>query len=118
MFLLDVAIIIAVVVAILFDIITGIIKAVYFGNINSTYLRKGLLHKATELLTISGAALMEAGLQYIELGIDIPLLKGVGCYIIIMELISIIENISEVNPALGKLLKPYLEKLKGDDKDG
>lgn len=112
-------IIIAVVIAILFDIVTGLIKAVYFGNINSTNLRKGLLHKSTELLTVCGAAIMEYGLNYIELGFDIPLLKALGVYIVLMEVISVIENISEVNPALGKFLKPYLEKLKnGEEEDG
>ena len=99
-------------VCILFDIVSGLIKALYFGNVNSTYLRKGLLHKATEVLTICGAALLEYGMQYINLGFDLPLLKTVGIYICAMEIVSVLENIGEVNPKLGNFLKPYLEKLK------
>ncbi len=108
---------IAVSICIIFDIITGLIKAVYFGNINSTYLRKGLLHKATEILTIAGAALCEYGIHRINLGIDLPMINVTAIYICLMEIVSVIENIAEVNPQLGKFLKPYLEKLKKEEEE-
>lgn len=103
---------IAVSAFIIFDIVTGLIKALYHGGIDSTKLRKGLYHKLSEIVTIVGCGLMEFGIQYIELGFDIPILKGVASYICIMELISIIENICEVNEPLRKLFLPYLSKLK------
>ena len=34
-----------------------------------------------------------------------------------MEFISVLENLSVVNPDLAKLFKPYLEKLKSKDGD-
>ena len=108
---------IAVLICILFDIITGLIKAVYFGNINSTYLRKGLLHKATEILTMAGSTLCEYALQYINLGFDLPMVKVTAAYICLMEIVSVIENIAEVNPQLGKFLKPYLDKLKKEEEE-
>ena len=105
---------------ILFDIVSGIIKALYKEGLNSTILREGLFHKLSEIIALCGAWLLEYATTYMDLGFDVPLLNGVAIYIDIMELISIIENLCEVNPALNKLFKPYLEKLKkpgGDDKD-
>ena len=111
--------IVAVSVFILFDIVTGIIRALYNEGLNSTNLRKGLFHKLTELIAVLGAYLLEYGIQYIQLGFDVPLLKATTAYICLMELISILENLASVNPALGRFFKPYLEKLKtkGDEKD-
>lgn len=110
-------IIIIVLVFILFDILTGLIKAIYKEGLNSTYLRQGLFHKLSEILALIGSYLLEYAIKYIELGIDIPILKCVSGYIALMELISIIENLCEVNPKLNKLFAPYLEKMKGEKKD-
>lgn len=104
--------VIAVSVFILFDIVTGVIKALYNDGLNSTYLRKGLFHKLSELIAVVGAYLLEYGIQYIQLGVDVPLLKATAAYICLMELVSILENLAEVNPILGRFFKPYLEKLK------
>lgn len=101
---------------ILFDIITGVIKGLANEGLNSTILRKGLFHKVSELIAAVGALLLQFGADYIKLDIVLPLLPVVGTYICVMELISIIENLCEVNPTLNKLFKPYLEKLK--DKGG
>lgn len=101
---------------ILFDIGTGMLKGLYRGNINSTTLRKGLYHKLSEVIAIVGSGLIEYGIQYINLGVDVPILNIVSVYICITELVSILENLSDVNPNLAKLFKPYLAKLK--DKEG
>lgn len=97
---------------ILFDILTGLIKGFYQNGVNSTYLRRGLYHKASEIIAVVGSGLLEYGLRYIDLGIDVPLLMVVSVYICTMELVSILENLAEVNPSLAKLFKPYLEKIK------
>lgn len=97
---------------ILFDIVTGLIKALYNKKLNSTALRKGLFHKLAEVIAIFGSGLLEYSAQYVNLGINIPLLGVVSAYICIMELISCMENLAEVNPVLGKLFNSYLEKLK------
>ena len=97
---------------ILFDIVTGIIKALYNEGLNSTYLRKGLFHKLSEVIAVAGSGLLEYGLVYVNFGIDLPVLNIVSIYICSMELVSIIENLCEVNPSLAKLFRPYLEKLK------
>ena len=102
---------------VLADIITGFLKAGYLGDINSTALRKGFFHKASEILATVGSGLLEYGASYVNLNIPIPLLNIVATYICIMELVSVIENLCCVNPLLNKLFKPYLEKLKKVDSD-
>ena len=108
---------IVVLIFIAFDVITGICKAAYQGDINSTYLRQGLYHKLTEIFAVLMGTGLEYGARYIDLGINLHLTNIIATYICTMELISIIENICEINPGLAKLFKPYLEKLKGDKKD-
>lgn len=101
---------------IVFDIVTGIIKALYKGGINSSFLRVGLFHKLSEVLAVIGSGALEYGTKYINIGFDIPMLESVALYICLMEFISILENLGEINPILGKLFKPYLEKLKGNNR--
>ena len=95
-----------------FDIITGFVKALYKDGLNSTVLRNGLFHKVSEILTVFGGGLLDYSMQFVDIGISVPVLKFVSVYVITMELISIIENLSEINPKLTKLFSPYLEKLK------
>lgn len=102
---------------ILFDVITGILKALYTEGLNSTLLRKGLFHKLSEVLAVAVSAFLEYGGQYIHFNIDLPILSIVTAYICIMELISVIENLCVLNPSLNKLFQPYLEKLK-EENDG
>ena len=100
-----------------FDILTGLIKALAKDGLNSTILRKGMYHKLSEILTVVGAGLLQYGADYIQLGVEIPALIGVASYICIMELVSIIENLAMLNPSLYKLFKPFLNKLKEEDKN-
>lgn len=109
---------IVVAIFIAFDIVTGIMEALYKGEINSTKLRQGLYHKLSEIICVIGAYLLELGTKYIDLGINLHLLNVVCVYICTMELVSILENLCEINPSLAKLFKPYLEKLRGENKDG
>lgn len=102
---------------ILFDIVTGFLKGFYNRDIDSTALRKGLLHKATEVLVLGGSYLLEYAASSVELGIELPLSGAVTVYIAAMECTSIIENLCVVNPKLRKLFQPYLLKLRGDDDD-
>lgn len=103
---------------IVLDIATGISKALYKGGINSTLLRVGLFHKLSEVLTVIGAVLLQYGGKYIGMDIGFPLVEAITFYISVMEVTSILENIGEINPALGKLFEPYLEKLRNkNDKD-
>lgn len=108
-------------VFILFDIGSGILKALHIGDINSTKLRKGLYHKIAELMILFGAGFLEYSLHYFGYGNDIPILKGVATYICATELVSVIENISMVSPTLGNFLEKYFDKInlkEGNDDKG
>ena len=97
---------------ILFDVISGFLMASYKGTYNSSVMRKGGLRKLAEVLALVMSGFLEMACEYVELGVNLPLLNIVSIYICIMELISILENLSAVSPTLNKLFKPYLAKLK------
>ena len=98
---------------ILLDVCTGLLKALYLGEMNSTVLRKGLFHKLSEIIACASAGLFEYGKTYVDIGFDLPVLKAVASYICLMEFVSVCENLAQMNPNLAKLFSPYLEKLKG-----
>lgn len=99
-------------VFIIFDILTGFLKAAANHNIDSTALRKGLLHKLSEVVAVVFAFLCEYAVNYISIGVNIPFVVAVCTYIVIMEITSIIENICEANPDMMKFFQKYLSKLK------
>lgn len=97
----------------MFDVVTGLIKAGYNGNYNSAIMRQGGFHKSMEVMAMAVAYFIEYAIVYINIGVDVPAVPAVTVYICIMELISILENICAVNPQMCALFKPYLDKLKG-----
>lgn len=98
---------------IVFDVVTGLIKAGYNGDYNSAIMRQGGFHKSMEVMAMAVAYFVEHAIVYINIGVDVPAVPAVTVYICIMELISILENICAVNPQMCALFKPYLDKLKG-----
>lgn len=97
---------------IIFDVLTGLLKAFKNNNIDSTILREGLLHKISEILVAIGSGLLPYGLSYVNFNIDLPILPVVAAYICLMELVSSIENLCDVNPQLSDFFGPYLKKIK------
>lgn len=97
---------------ILFDILTGILKAWKQKSINSAVLRTGLFNKLSEIVAIAFSAFLEFGGDEIHLGIDLPFVGVVSSYICLMEFISITENLCVLNPQFEKLFGKYLEKVK------
>ena len=107
------SIVILVVAFICLDIITGLLKAVYEKNLESECIRKGLIHKIGEILAVAVAFLIEYSQTVIlSINFDIPIVKGVCIYIILMEILSVLENICVINPQLRKVFSPYLKKLR------
>ena len=92
------------VIMIIFDVITGWLKAIKKGKFKSTVMKKGLLSKVTEMIILILMYVLEYYLPAINVQIGLPIVALVGVYIIIMELSSIIENIGAINPALQKKL--------------
>lgn len=94
------------------DIITGIIKAIGTTGLNSTILRKGLIRKSTEIITLVGAWGVDLGIAALNIPVQFEVLTFICVYLCIMELISMLENLGEVNPVLARLFTPYIQKLK------
>lgn len=102
--------IVACLVMMVFDIITGFMAAWKNKNIQSTKMREGLFHKGTLILLIILAWMCELFVMHIpDLGITIPLVIPACVIIFTMELVSITENAAEINPELkdSKLLKLF-----------
>ena len=107
------SIVILVVAFICLDVVTGLLKAVYEKNLESECIRKGLIHKLGEIIAVVVAFLIEYSQTVIlSINFDIPIVNGVCIYIILMEILSVLENICVINPQLRKVFSPYLKKLR------
>lgn len=104
-------------VFILFDIITGLTKAWYHKKFDSSIMRQGMFNKLSEVLAVAFSAFLQYGGDKINLGFELPVVPVVTVYICLMEFISIIENLCDINPHLKKLFGKYLEKAKEKEEE-
>lgn len=97
---------------ILFDLITGLIKAFKEKNYDSSVMREGLFHKTGSILCVVFGCLVDYTQSYIDIGVTLPVALAICAYIIMMEVGSIIENVCAINPdILPDKLKAYFSKL-------
>ena len=91
------------------DVVTGFIQAVINKNVDSTKMRNGLLHKALiiTIILLSFVADVTFSLNFIS--------KIVCTYVIIMEVMSIAENITSAGIDI-TILSNLLKIKKGDEK--
>lgn len=98
------------------DITTGWIQATINNTWDSTKMRTGLFRKSGELLVIVIAYVIYVA---IELPVDVP--AFIAGYIIIMEIISVCENLDQAGIPMPtwitKKLKKVAEELNEGDKD-
>ena len=89
------------------DFLTGIIKAYIKRDLSSAKMRKGGLNKITELVVMVTACGLEIGIDLLGRYYHTAELAEVAgtvaagavfTYIVIMELISILENYGEISP--------------------
>lgn len=102
---------------ILFDVISGLLKAWRNRKFDSKVMRQGLFNKMAEIIALAFAAFLQYGGKYINIGIDLPVVVIVSSYICLMEFISVIENLCEVNPRLAKVFDKYLKKAKEKEEE-
>lgn len=102
-----------------FDILTGLISAIKTGTYKSTIMREGLFHKCGEMLAMMFSYGCEYAFPFIGIDVSLPIAQSVYIYIIIMEMGSIIENITKISPELktllSKIYKPYRETVIGSE---
>lgn len=90
-----------IIVALIFnglDLISGIISAVKNKDVKSSKLRDGLFKKVGFILCYFVAWLIDSQGKTIGFTIGTPLLPIVVLYVCTTELVSILENISKINP--------------------
>lgn len=97
---------------IVIDFITGTAKAIKEKNCNSSIMREGLFHKCASIIMITLGYLIDYAQHYIDLGINVSVSTSICAYIILMEIMSIVENVGKINPnILPDKIKDIFEKL-------
>ena len=107
------------------DFVTGLIKGYVTGTLSSTKMRKGGLNKLGELIIMTTACGLEAGIKalgrYYETSDELTGTTGkvaailVFGYIVLMEVISILENFAEINPDAAGWITKLLKRLKNQN---
>ena len=103
---------------ILLDIFTGMWNAIKQKNFESSAMREGLFHKSGSVICVVFGVLIDYAQAMVDLGVQVPVSTMFCVYIISMEIVSIIENICNINPEIApEDLKQYFKKLKGDNNE-
>lgn len=92
--------ILAVLVFIITDYVTGVIGAIMHGNLSSTKMREGLGHKFAYLCVFFIAWFIDFEMGHIDIGFHSALTPIVTVGIVLIELSSVIENIGKINPEI------------------
>lgn len=97
---------------IVFDVLTGWLKALITATTNSSIMRAGLMRKVGELLAVIFGYVCQFCLPMIGVHVDVPFAGAIATYIVLMETASVIENICAINPNL----RDALSKVFADEK--
>lgn len=82
------------------DYLTGVIKAIMQGNLSSRRMRTGLGHKFAYLILATTAWFIDTVNVHISLGFPINLFACTTSGVSFIEIASILENITAINPEL------------------
>lgn len=88
---------------IVFDVIVGLANAYLKHELSSSKMREGLQHKAGEIflmLLADGCYFAMTIPPFDKLGIPADIVNLVSVFLVLMELMSIVENICKLNPDL------------------
>lgn len=90
------------------DIVSGFIKAWHDNDLQSRALRNGLFHKAAFLGLIGVAQLTELAADKMpEIELNVPIVAPVCAYIVLTELVSVLENLRDINPDIGGVMNRF-----------
>lgn len=102
------------------DFLTGFCKAYVLDRISSTKMRKGGINKVCEIVVMITAIGITIGFDYLGQYYESTRLTDIAGavtavsvfgYIVVMEIISILENYAAVNPD-ARWIRPILKRLK------
>ena len=106
---------------IIMDIASGIAQAVANHTLSSEKMRRGIYHKLGYIMVIALAILCEYATMHLDLGFTAPLITPCVVMISLTEIVSIIENIQNLNPEIGDIgvfqLFANNKKRRKDDND-
>lgn len=97
------------------DVVSGLIKAFYKKEYNSSIMREGAYHKFCEIFIVLLCVLSDMFLSYVNVDIGVALVPIVLAYFVVMEICSVIENIGAINPQAVAPISKFFEKLRGSD---
>lgn len=98
-----------------FDILFGLLQAVTNRVFESRLMRTGLFHKLGEILAYVFGVACNVTLPMINISLPFQLSSAITIYIVIMEIGSIVENLSKLSPDMGKYLGFLFKNLKPPD---
>ena len=107
------------------DIVTGVIKAYITDKPRSQKMRVGGLHKISEVVVMATACGLEIGIgmlgRYYEAAQLADLVGAFAAisvfgYIVLMEIVSVIENYAQINPDAA-WAKKILKKMKPKEEE-
>lgn len=102
------------------DVVTGLASAWLTHTVSSKKMRAGVQHKAGELLGMAAMVGIDYSMPLIEVPLPFSFTKVLAVYLVVMETISIFENIILLNPEisgpLGKLLE-IVKEVTGNGRD-
>lgn len=105
--------VLAVLVFIGMDVVSGMVKAFSTTGFDSSVMRQGFYHKLGEVLAVGLLTAADFYLPLVGVNVEVSF-SAIGCaYFVLMEIGSIIENIGIINPELVGPLTKIFAKLKG-----
>ena len=92
--------VLAVIFFIVVDYVTGVAKAIIQNNISSQKMREGLGHKFAYIMLMIVTYFVDMINMHIDLGLPVSVFVCTVSGISLIELTSILENITAINPEL------------------
>lgn len=103
--------VVLVVVFMMVDVLTGVLKAFKNKELSSTKAREGIYKKASFILFVAFGYLADFAMDYVDMGFKFPAAVTISTLVILTEAISILENLGSINPDLVKMVAPFLSAL-------
>lgn len=90
------------------DIVAGLVKAWHAHDVKSSAMREGLYHKIGYI----GVIFLAQGVEYAartipQISVTVPITEGVCAFIILSEIVSILENLAAINPTVRELFDRF-----------
>lgn len=98
-----------------FDILFGLLQALTNQTFESQIMRKGLFHKLGEILCYLFGVVSNQALPMIGIVVPFSLANAITIYVVIMEIGSILENLSKISPVMAKYVGFIFQKLRPPD---